>query len=485
MRVVLSRQLGAEALGVFQVSLSFFYVFCTIVASGIPVTISHLSSKYAISGDTKKEGEAVSASLVIGLVASAVVSILAILLKNVIISATNEVSNTILLVLLPGIFATAINGSFKGALWGRKKHLENCVSDFFEQIGRLILYVVLLTTAPDVTTGAIRAGIALSSCCFISMGFSIYYYYKVGGRLCNPLPQLKSILKTSLPITAVRLISSLTQPLIAVVVPMRFISAGYTEEQALSLFGIAIGMTLPLLTLPNTLIGSYATALVPELSTSIAKKDTAEFTKHIKTAFNFTLFISFCFVPVFLGVGEPIGQLLFDNATSGYLLTKTAWLIIPMGICAITSSILNTMGLEVKSFKNYCIGAVFLLFSIWFLPKYIGIDSLIYGATICTCIAGILNVLMIKKYSKVNNLVLKPLMLMTLFSLPSAVLGHWIYGILKYVYPLLINVGISCFLSLALFVILCIIFNVINLTSLFVSLKHVKIAKKKARATKV
>lgn len=485
MRVVLSRELGAEALGIYQIALSFFYVFCTVVASGIPVTISHLSSKYAIEHNTKKEGQAVSASLVIGIVFSIIICVIVISFKNVIVSITNETSNTILLFLLPAIFATAINGSFKGALWGRKKHFENCISDFWEQIIRLILYIVLLKTAPSVTIGAIRAGIGLSACCFISMALSIYYYFKVGGKLYNPIPALKEILKTSLPITAVRLISSLTQPLIAIVVPMRFISAGYTEEQALSLFGIAIGMTLPLLMLPNTLIGSYATALVPELTTSFVKKNTDELNKQIKTAIGFTLFISFCFVPVFMGLGEPIGLLLFNNTTSGYLLTKTSWLMIPMGICAISGSILNTMGLEVKSFKNYCIGAVFLILSIWFLPKYIGIDSLIYGATICICIAGVLNVLMIKKYTKIDNLILKPLLLMSFFTLPSAVLGNWLFGSLKFVFPLFVNVAISCGVSLLCFVALCLILNVVNLTGIFISLKNVKISKKHTNKLRV
>ncbi|HBB44533.1 MAG TPA: hypothetical protein DCZ34_00200, partial [Clostridiales bacterium] len=34
MRIVLSRELGAEALGLYQIALSFFYVLLTIVSSG-------------------------------------------------------------------------------------------------------------------------------------------------------------------------------------------------------------------------------------------------------------------------------------------------------------------------------------------------------------------------------------------------------------------------------------------------------------------
>ena len=44
-RVVLSRFIGAEGLGLYQVALSLFAVFLTIGTGGIPVTISRLKTK--------------------------------------------------------------------------------------------------------------------------------------------------------------------------------------------------------------------------------------------------------------------------------------------------------------------------------------------------------------------------------------------------------------------------------------------------------
>ena len=43
-------------------------------------------------------------------------------------------------------------------------------------------------------------------------------------------------------------------------------------------------MTLPLLTLPDTLIGSYSTALLPEISKSVVTKDKKELENQIKSA---------------------------------------------------------------------------------------------------------------------------------------------------------------------------------------------------------
>ena len=54
MRIILSRALGSQMLGIYQVALSFFGVLCTIVSSGIPVAISHVSAKCGVSKDYKK-----------------------------------------------------------------------------------------------------------------------------------------------------------------------------------------------------------------------------------------------------------------------------------------------------------------------------------------------------------------------------------------------------------------------------------------------
>ena len=43
-RIILSRMLGAEGLGVYQVALTVFAVFITISSSGLPITLSDRKS---------------------------------------------------------------------------------------------------------------------------------------------------------------------------------------------------------------------------------------------------------------------------------------------------------------------------------------------------------------------------------------------------------------------------------------------------------
>lgn len=484
LRIILSRELGAEVLGYYQVALSFYGVLCTIIASGIPVTISHVSAKSSVDGDYENESSAVASSLIIELGVCLILTILCFAFKGVISKFTNNVSANILLLLLPAVYSGAIYSCFRGALWGRKKHFDNCIAEVGEQSVRLILFLIFFSfTSPSEKAGY-YAAICNSLSCFVSMGISIFYYFKHGGKIKNPKKQFKHILKTSSAITCVRVISSLAQPIIAIILPIRLISAGFSSEQAMSLFGVALGMTMPLLMLPNSIIGSYATALIPELSTSLAEKNTKEFNEQIKTAITLSLLICFCFLPVFLGVGEQIGILLFNNTTSGYLLKLTSWTIIPIGLCGITHSILNVLGLETRGFIHQVLGSIVLLLSIWFLPQYVGISALAYGMGGCMTITTVLNCLLIYKKTNISGLVLKPFILMTIFCIPSSLLANWLFGVLKYIMTPFFSVCFSAGFGLLMFLILCIMFGVINVSAMFVKLKNVKINKQKHKKIK-
>lgn len=484
MRIVLSRELGAEALGLYQIALSFFYVLLTIVSSGLPTTISHLSAKYQVTRDKNAEGSAVMSSIIIGLCYSVLLFGLMFALKNLIIKFTTEQCYTIILCLSPSIPITAIYSSFRGALWGRQKHTQNCTSELGEQFVRLILFLVFLTTAPSPMVGAIRAGMCYTLSCLVSMFIAIFFYFKDGGVLRSPKASFKTVLKSSFPLTCMHIVSSILQPIIAVVVPYELQCAGYTEKEAIGLFGIVTGMTIPLLSLPNTLIGSYATALIPEISTNVVVKDKTALENQIKTAICFTLFICFCFVPVYIGAGEEIGSLLFNNTTSGYLLIKSSIVMVPMGISAITQSILNSLNLEIKSFKNYVLGSIFMIIGIVFLPQYMGINAMIIGTGLSISFSSYLNIKMISKHLGIKSFVLKPLLLMSLFTIPSSLFGDFVAGAFRFIVPQFFDVCLSCAASLISFVLLCIVFNVINVSTLFVSLKKIKILKKKKSTAK-
>lgn len=478
-RIYLSRILGTEELGLYQVSLSVFMVLLTVVASGLPLVISKLSAKFFSKKDGESEGKLVSASLIISAVTSVVLIVIVLVFKKMFSFLFSDSRCYLILVaMLPAVLFSGIYNVFRGAMWGRSNYFCYCITELFEQIVRITICVVLLSFGIGSLSPSIGAALSLSIACLLSMILAVVLYFVHGGKLKKPGKIYKEILKSSTPITAVRFLSSLIQPIIALILPARLIAAGYTSSQALSIYGVAIGMTMPLLFIPITIVGSLSTALIPDLSAAVETNDSSHIKNRITTSLVVTMFISFLMIPLFIGAGENIGLFFFGNITSGALLSSAAWMALPLALTNITSSILNALGMEVKSFLNSLAGSVFLFIGILFLPSLIGIRALVVGMGACVSVTSILNLIMIKKKTKIKLGILKPMILMAVSCLPSAALTFFVTNLLNGLMPLFFNLAISCSLGGAMFVLLCIIFKIFDVKSFFASAKKMVFKKK-------
>ena len=205
---------------------------------------------------------------------------------------------------------------------------------------------------------------------------------------------------------------------------------------------------------------------------AMAQNDKSHIQNRVTSSINFTLFISFLVVPIFMAIGDKIGVFLYDEVLSGTLLQFSSWIMIPMGVTNITSAILNSIGLEVKSFINYIIGGVFTFFSIMCLTNYMGVLSLPFGMGVSTTITMILNILMIKRKLGIKIKVLKEFTLFTLLSLPTLAITSFVSNLLANFLPLIFNLILSGGFGVLIFVLLCITFNIVNIHSYIIKFKE-------------
>ena len=144
--------------------------------------------------------------------------------------------------------------------------------------------------------------------------------------------------------------------------------------------------------------------------------------------------------------------------------------MIPLGLSQITSSILNAIGLEMKSLKNYIVSSSILIISIIFLPKYFGTYALIFGYFLMSLISAIINVSMLLKRNLISLSFLKTIFLLLLINLMSSCLGIFVYNLLHF--NLFINLIISSIFTLGSNILLIICFNIANLKIIFFNHKR-------------
>ena len=435
-KIYLSREIGAEGIGYYQIALSLFFLLCSLVTSGIPLVISR-----KIASEPKQQNRIVFAGLIVSTTLSVVICLVIALIPNIITSIWGQASSMpVLFMLLPSLVFTAVYVPFRGAFWGNKNFFLLGFTELIEQIIRFIVCIIFFNVTIPLT-GAEIAGSTYSIACALSSIIAIIIYFVKGNKITPSIKEVKPLIAESAPIAILRIGTSLVSLLISIIFPAMLVRSGTSSSSAVAFFGVVTGMALPIVTIPGTIIGSISVALIPELS---GKTDNF-ITRQTNLSLSYSIIISFFLFPTLLILGEPLGILLFNNATAGEILKYGSFLLLPLGVSQLSGSILNAIGLEKRGLFNYSISAVTMLISILFLPKFIGVYSLVLGFFLMSVISSLLNLLAITKY--LSGYSLKTLIYSVIFCIPSCMLCKWTFSILNSFCAPIISIGIACAIS--------------------------------------
>ena len=481
-RIYLSRQLGAELLGIYQIASSVFMVLVLLVASGIPSTVSKETARCFVQKNNKKAHSITTSALIIAVFISVLIFLVFIIFKDIIAKIfADEFCMEVLMLLIPAVIFSAIYSSLRGYLWGRQDYFFMGLGEFVEQLSRILIFMLFIKVFFPTLNGAKIAALSLTIACFISMCFIIVVFYKKGGRLKSPKGCLKPVISSSAPITGVRTASSLIQPIIALIFPALLVFSGTEQNVAVSLYGVLMGMTFPLLFLPSTLIGSLSFVLIPEISKQQEESNTSLVEERIRSGLLFSILISLFIVPLYIGLGVPICEFLFNNSLSGEFLKWASIIMLPMGLSNISSSMLNSLNLEVKSFVNNILGGIVLVLCVVLFTNILGAYALILGFCLCMLITSLCNILMIKKHMKIKLKIFKPMIVSVFLCVPIALLTSYFYGLCAIIFPQFVAIMLSGFIGALFYVLLLKVFKICEFTFVFSKLKNVmKFSQKRA-----
>ncbi len=397
-RIVLSRTLGPEMLGVYQVALTVFAVFLTISSSGLPITLSRIISKHRARGYKKGEHAATSAAMLIALSFSVPITVLLFLLRAPFSRIFSDPRCAdVFFILLFGLSFTSVYAIIRGNFWGNKRFFAYSVIELIEEIVMIGLGVLLLVVLSGGAADPNKAAIALLSSYLCSFLLAAVCFFARGGRLSSPKGEIKPLLRASLPITAMRTSSSLLGSFISVLFPLRMTAAGYTAARAMSEYGVVYGMVMPVIAVPCSLLSPIALVLVPELSECFYKKETEKLNALVEKALNTALLIACALIPLFLSVGKDVGIFLFSNAESGTMIAASSLILLPMGVSMIATSMLNSLGCEKQTLLIFLAGSCAMLFSVWLLPPFIGSGALLVGTALDHLITAACSLVLLRK----------------------------------------------------------------------------------------
>ena len=389
-KIYLSRAVGAEALGIYQIAMAVWALLSTLCGSGLAVTVSRKTAE-EIALKRKGVGSTVSTSLIIGLLLTLAVS-------SVFIFGGEKVERLfsdframpVFFVLLPSLVTTCVYNVLRSYVMGKKNYVLFSLTELIEEVLNVVAVLVLLSGVLGFFSGQMAIAIAFTLCDIICFFIILVIYFKQGGRFLKPR-RFGEVLKSSTPVTMMRITNALSVSLTAIILPLKLGENGLSVGEATAEFGRATGMAYPLLFAPLAITSALSVVLLPEIASLNAKGGKEEISQKVDRSITLIILISIIFYLAYAIFGEDIGRILFSDEKAGQILSVSAGAILPMAISNFTTTVLNSMGKETTCFVNNTISILILLLAVFFLPKYLGIYALAVGQTACFTLIFILN----------------------------------------------------------------------------------------------
>lgn len=442
-KIYLSREIGAVGMGIYSVALSFFFVLITLLTSGIPLVVSKQTAT-----NRAGSGGVCSAALIFELVTALIVCLLVVAFQRPIgaLFAERE-SMTLVIVMLPALIFSGVYSAFRGVLWGEKRFTTVSAVELIEQIARIAACVVLFSLFKSKTV-AVAASMTVA--CLVSAVAVALFYFCGKRKLKSPKTYLKPLIATSVPITLSRTTSSINNYIIAIAMPFLLMTSGLNSEQSMYVFGSCVGMALPLLYLPITVVGSLAFVMIPTLSEAYAKGDKKSVCRQVESALSFSVIVAAIILPSYIALAEPLGTFIYNNTDAGIFLKKSAWLLLPLAFENIASSMLNSLDLEKKSLINYLIGAATMYVICFAFYSRFDMDVFILAFGISLVVSSVLDVIDIKRRSGFKLKFFKPLLICLAGAYPAWLFADYVHSIIPgTVIPIIVaGIGGVCFCAL-------------------------------------
>lgn len=377
----ISREIGAEALGLYTLIGTVYAFAITFATSGINLTVTRL---VASAVGEEKTGEisrimrhAVGYALIFSIFASLVLFFFAPYFSSV---ALKDVRATApLRVLSISLIPIALSAVFSGYFIGVKKIVRSSLNQVASQVFKIVITVLLVLRAAGDGVAAATLALCVSTtlCELFSFAFAFFQYVTTkkpkSYEKCET--EFSAVTGVALPLAFSAYIRSALLTLEHVLIPRRLRLFGDSESEALSSYGTLHGMALPVALYPMTPLSSCASLLVPEFAESEAAANSRRLKRICEEVISASLKYA-APVCVFIYLfSEEIAYCVYSSYEAGHYITFLAPVIPIMYLDHVTDAMLKGIGEQVYSMWVNISDSLLSVFLIWFLLPKMGISG--------------------------------------------------------------------------------------------------------------
>ena len=321
--------------GYYSAGYQVYAVLLIISSQGIPGAVSKLVSNKVAKGKYNEAHRVFKVSMVVFGIIGFIASLLLLLSANFVSSKILNVPDVsyVLKVLSPAIFFVCVSAVIRGYFAGLGTMKASSVSQALEQFFNCVLTITFVYALIGKEPYIMAAGGNLSTTLAILISFSyLIVFYKKNIKEWREesddvvittkeenKKMVKMIIATAIPLTVGSVISVVTSFIDTVTVS--------------NCIQIAYSGILKLVNLPLAVNLSFYSALIPEITAAISKKDFKSASKKISFSISSSLLILIPCAIGFIVLADPILKMLYPNASDGaHILQIAAVTMVFVGI---------------------------------------------------------------------------------------------------------------------------------------------------------
>lgn len=155
---------------------------------------------------------------------------------------------------------------------------------------------------------------------------------------------LSPLMALALPLMGNRLVLNLLSSAEAIWIPSRLQMSGLSNSDAFAIYGVLTGMALPFILFPSAITNSMAVLLLPSVAQAQAEGKKGSIAASISMSLRYSLYMGILCIGIFTLFGNTLGISVFHDENAGRFIQILAWLCPFLYLATTMGSILNGLG---------------------------------------------------------------------------------------------------------------------------------------------
>ncbi len=412
-RIFLSRTIGAEGLGMFNMIHPVYGICFALCAGSIQTALSQLIASQVSRGRSIfRCGLFVSMSMALFL-AWLICHNADLLAVHVLMEPRCSPYLPLMGISVPfAAFHACINGYY----YGMQKAKIPAFSQVAEQVIRMALVFLIARSwmmgGNEITVrlaviGHLIGEVAAAVFTFICMlvmppqpdeaSGSDEEAARNNGLFSDMIQTSFPLMALALPLMGNRLVLNLLSSAEAIWIPSRLQMSGLSNSDAFAVYGVLTGMALPFILFPSAITNSMAVLLLPGVAQAQANGQKHQINTSISISLRYSMYMGIFCIGTFTRFGQALGTSVFHDPNAGHFIQILAWLCPFLYLATTMGSILNGLGCTRTTFlQNTCALLLRIIFVLVGIPQF-GIYAYLCGMLISEIFLAFLHLWSLKR----------------------------------------------------------------------------------------